>query len=68
MKEPTMDTEQRSLLDKEVYTPLGKGRVVYELANGTCLVEFDYGGGQVFMRGQLFLAERTGRQRRELVA
>lgn len=39
---------------KFIYTPLGKGRIVYHLKDGTYLVEFEYGGGRIFRPDELF--------------
>lgn len=39
----------------EVYTPLGKGRVVYVLPDKGLVVEFPHGGGQIFRPEQLML-------------
>lgn len=60
--------DAKSLLGAEVYTPLGKGRVVYVLLDGTCLVAFDHGGGQTFWAEQLFNTYKAGRQVATLVA
>ena len=43
---------------REVYTPLGKGKVVYLLPDGTFLVEFPWGGGRMFLPGELNLQMR----------
>ncbi len=38
----------------EVFTPLGRGKVVYRLSDGTFVVEFPHGGGQIFRAEDLF--------------
>ncbi len=37
-----------------VYTPLGRGQVVYELGDGTIVVEFPHGGGHIFLPQEVF--------------
>ncbi len=37
----------------EVFTPLGRGKVVYLLPDSTVVVEFPHGGGQIFFREEL---------------
>jgi hypothetical protein len=44
----TMNTEHK------VYTPLGRGHIVHEFANGTLAVQLDSGGGCVFHPKELF--------------
>lgn len=44
----------KTLLGREVYTPLGRGKVVYVLPDGHLLVQFEHGGGQIFTRDELF--------------
>jgi hypothetical protein len=60
-RENPMDARKRGQVqkvqpqvDREVYTYLGKGRIVYQLPNGTLVVEFEHGGGHIFMPSELF--------------
>lgn len=46
---------------KTVYTPLGKGRVVYTLPDKSVCVEFEHGGGRVFRPGELLQPGQVGR-------
>ena len=39
---------------KDVFTPLGRGRIVYELPDGTLVVEFEHGSGHIFRVDELF--------------
>jgi hypothetical protein len=48
-----------NMVGQEVYTPHGKGRVVYELPNGTVLVQYHYGGGAVFRKDEVFRARQN---------
>lgn len=48
-----------SILNKFVFTPLGKGIVVAVFEDGTVCVRFDHGGGAVLHESEIFLAERT---------
>lgn len=41
-------------VQEEVFTPLGKGKVVHKLPDGTFVVEFPHGGGQIFRADELF--------------
>jgi hypothetical protein len=50
-------------LQDKVYTRLGKGRIVYIFPDTTVAVEFDYGGGHVFMPHEVFLPTPPARQR-----
>lgn len=36
-----------------VYTPLGKGVIVHQLKNGSFVVEFEHGGGEIFSVAEL---------------
>ncbi len=49
-----------------VYTPLGEGRVVYELPDSTIVVEFPWGGGHIFHPGELLVKIGNMRERRRL--
>lgn len=50
-----MNTETK----EEVYTPHGRGRIVYRLPDGTVLVQYPHGGGNVYRPGQLFHPKKT---------
>lgn len=50
-----MFNDGRDLRNKDVYTPLGKGKVVHQFPNGTFAVELAHGGGHVFRAGELML-------------
>lgn len=40
--------------EKEVFTELGRGRIAYHLPDGTLLVIFPHGSGQIFRPEDLF--------------
>jgi hypothetical protein len=40
--------------EKQVFTTLGKGRVVHQLQDGTLVVEFEHGGGHIFRPEEIF--------------
>lgn len=40
--------------DDRVFTPLGRGRIVYTLPDGTVVVEFDHGSGHIFHPSEVF--------------
>lgn len=48
----------------KVFTPLGAGRVVYELPDGTLVVQFDHGSGHIFRPEELFQPGDVIRPRR----
>lgn len=39
---------------KDVFTPLGRGRIVYELPDGTLVVQFEHGSGHIFRADEIF--------------
>lgn len=53
MKTKDEQSSQRNQ-PSEVFTPLGRGRIVYKLKNGTYVVEFSHGGGHIFTAKELF--------------
>lgn len=57
--------------DREiVVTPLGKGVLVYQLPEGRVLVEFPWGGGELFFREEIQVCppQMTNLNRIELAA
>lgn len=42
------------MMNQKVVTALGAGEIVYELSDGTFLVQFDHGGGHIFLGSELF--------------
>jgi hypothetical protein len=46
------------MLGEIVYTECGRGKVVYVLPDGTCVVQYDFGGGAVLRPSQLLRPER----------
>lgn len=45
---------KNTFVNREVYTPLGKGVIVFKLKNGSYVVEFEHGGGHIFTHRELF--------------
>jgi hypothetical protein len=55
--------------DPDVYTPLGRGRVVHTFPDGTVAVELSHGGGHVFRPDEVYgttESQRDPRQHRPL--
>lgn len=46
-----------SKVKKDVYTPLGHGKIVYILPDSTFVVQFDWGGGHIFHPSELSVEE-----------
>lgn len=46
--------EKKTVVGKEVWTSLGRGKIVHQFQDQTVVVEFEHGGGQIYHLSDLF--------------
>jgi len=46
--------KEKDMIGREVYTPIGKGKIIFVFQNDTACVIFPWGAGQIFSMIELF--------------